>query len=284
MTTQIAQLVSLQEIDQRLQRKEQQLEDLHQQIATIRSEKELRQREAEERQQRISELESQQRETDGQLKLEEEKIKEKRVRLNRVRNERELLVTPARNRVDERGEWPDRRKYSECDGATRRGAANNSPISKRVSKSSTRSSLRRRPRQKHKSRPWKRRRRPTAGNGNNSWRTWTRIYVRAMSVSSAIVEPWRLWKSATEPARVAICVFRLICVIRFRVARCRAAAISFIARIPIVDGLCTYRSRQTGRPTPNRVWEEIKRSRSCTAGARKVRTPWGRVAANDSLP
>ena len=92
MTTQIAQLVSLQELDQRLQRKEQQLEDLHQQVATIRSERDLRQREAEERQQRISELESQQRETDGQLKLEEEKIKEKRVRLNRVRNEREQLA------------------------------------------------------------------------------------------------------------------------------------------------------------------------------------------------
>ncbi len=92
MTTQIAQLVSLQELDQRLQRKEQQLEDLHQQVASIRSEKETQQQEAEERQQRISELESQQRETDGQLKLEEEKIKEKRVRLNRVRNEREQLA------------------------------------------------------------------------------------------------------------------------------------------------------------------------------------------------
>ncbi len=92
MTTQIAQLVSLQELDQRLQQKEQQLEDLHQQVASVRSEKETRQQEAEERQQRISELESQQRETDGQLKLEEEKIKEKRVRLNRVRNEREQLA------------------------------------------------------------------------------------------------------------------------------------------------------------------------------------------------
>ena len=92
MTTQITQLVSLQELDQRLQRKEQQLKDLHQQVATIMAEKEMREREAEERQQRIGKLESQQREVDGQLKLEEEKIKEKRVRLNRVRNERELLV------------------------------------------------------------------------------------------------------------------------------------------------------------------------------------------------
>ena len=92
MTTQIAQLVSLQELDQRLQRKGQQLKDLHQQVATILSEKEMREREAEERQQRISKMESQQREVDGQLKLEEEKIKEKRVRLNRVRNERELLA------------------------------------------------------------------------------------------------------------------------------------------------------------------------------------------------
>ena len=92
MTTQIAQLVGLQELDQRLQHKEQQLEDLHQQVAGLRSEKEQRQQEAEERQQRIDELESQQRETDGQLRLEEDKIKEKRVRLNRVRNEREQLA------------------------------------------------------------------------------------------------------------------------------------------------------------------------------------------------
>ncbi len=92
MTTQIAQLVSLQELDQRLQQKEQQLEDLHQQVASIRSERETRQQEAGERQQRISALESHQRETDGQRKLKEEKIKEKRVRLNRVRNEREQLA------------------------------------------------------------------------------------------------------------------------------------------------------------------------------------------------
>ena len=92
MTTQIAQLVSLQELDQRLQQKEQQLEDLHQQVASIRSEKETRQQEAEERQERISELESQEREANGQLKLGEEKIKEKRVRENRARNERERLA------------------------------------------------------------------------------------------------------------------------------------------------------------------------------------------------
>ena len=92
MATQITQLISLQELDQRLQRKEQQLEELHQQVAVIVAEKEAREGEAEERQQRIDTLERQHREADGQLKLEEEKIKEKRVRLNRVRNERELLV------------------------------------------------------------------------------------------------------------------------------------------------------------------------------------------------
>jgi len=92
LATQITQLLSLQDLDQRLLRKEQQLEKLHQQVAVIVSEKEAREREAEERQQRIATLESQHREADGQLKLEEEKIKEKRVRLNRVRNERELLV------------------------------------------------------------------------------------------------------------------------------------------------------------------------------------------------
>ena len=92
MTTQITQLVNLQELDQRLQQKEQQLEELHQQVAVIVSEKETQAQQAEEHQQRIDALEGQQREVDGQLKLEEEKIKEKRVRLNRVRNERELLV------------------------------------------------------------------------------------------------------------------------------------------------------------------------------------------------
>ena len=92
LTTQIAQLVSLQELDQRLQQKSRKLEELHEQIATIAAEKELHERNAEEREKHIGELEMQQREVDGLLKLEEEKIKEKRVRLNRVRNEKELLV------------------------------------------------------------------------------------------------------------------------------------------------------------------------------------------------
>jgi len=92
LTTQIAQLVSLQELDQRLQQKSQKLDELHEQIATIASEKESHERNADERAKRIGELEMQQREVDGLLKLEEEKIKEKRVRLNRVRNEKELLV------------------------------------------------------------------------------------------------------------------------------------------------------------------------------------------------
>ena len=56
MATQITQLVSLQELDQRLQRKEQQLEELHQQVAVIVAEKEVREGEAEERQQRIDTL------------------------------------------------------------------------------------------------------------------------------------------------------------------------------------------------------------------------------------
>lgn len=93
MTTQIDQLVSLQDLDQHLLEKEQQLEELRRQVAAIVSEKESREREAQERQVRIDELERQQRDVDGQLKLEEEKIKEKRVRLNRVRNESELLAT-----------------------------------------------------------------------------------------------------------------------------------------------------------------------------------------------
>ncbi len=93
LTTQIDQLVSLQDLDQRLRQKELQLEALRQRTAAIASDKEIREREVQERQVRIDELERQRRDLDGQLKVEEEKIKEKRVRLNRVRNESELLAT-----------------------------------------------------------------------------------------------------------------------------------------------------------------------------------------------
>lgn len=93
LTTQIDQLVSLQDLDQRLREKELQLEELRQRVAAIASDKEVQEREVRERQVRIDELERQRRDLDGQLKLEEEKIKEKRVRLNRVRNESELLAT-----------------------------------------------------------------------------------------------------------------------------------------------------------------------------------------------
>ncbi len=92
MATQIDLLASLQEIDQRLQRKEHSLQELRQQVAATMSQIETKEREAEERQRRINELEISRQSVEERLREEEEKIKEKRVRLNRVRNERELLA------------------------------------------------------------------------------------------------------------------------------------------------------------------------------------------------
>ncbi len=92
MATQIDLLASLQEIDQRLQRKEHSLQELRQQVAATVAQIETKEREAEERQRRINELEISHQAVEERLREEEEKIKEKRVRLNRVRNERELLA------------------------------------------------------------------------------------------------------------------------------------------------------------------------------------------------
>lgn len=90
MASQIELLAALQERDQRLQKKEQTLQELRQRTTTILSEIDAKQRAAEEQQQRITELELARRASELQLREEEEKIKEKRVRLNRIRNEREL--------------------------------------------------------------------------------------------------------------------------------------------------------------------------------------------------
>ena len=92
MATQIDLLASLQEIDQRLQRKELSLQELRQQVAATTAQIETKEREAEERQRRINELEISRQAVEERLREEEEKIKEKRVRLNRIRNERELLA------------------------------------------------------------------------------------------------------------------------------------------------------------------------------------------------
>jgi len=92
LATQIDLLASLQEIDQRLQQQEHTLQELRQQVTAIVVEVATKEREAEERQQRLSELETRHRAVDRQLREEEDKIKEKLVRLNRIRNERELLA------------------------------------------------------------------------------------------------------------------------------------------------------------------------------------------------
>ena len=93
LATQIDLLATLQELDQGLQQKEQLLQELREQVTAIVLEMESIEQEAQAQQQRVEDLETQHRDVEGNLKLEEEKIKEKRVRLNRIRNERELLAT-----------------------------------------------------------------------------------------------------------------------------------------------------------------------------------------------
>jgi uncharacterized protein len=111
LSTPIDLLAALQEIDQRLRQKETTLQELRQQISAIASVVETKQQEAEAHQLRLAELESRHRATELQLKEEEGKIKEKRVRQNRIRNERELmavrreveLMKEANEKIEEEG-------------------------------------------------------------------------------------------------------------------------------------------------------------------------------------
>jgi hypothetical protein len=90
LASQIDLLAALQKIDRRLQEKEHTLQELRQQTTAILSEISVKEREAEEQQQHITQLEANRRAIELQLREEEDKIKEKRVRLNRIRNDREL--------------------------------------------------------------------------------------------------------------------------------------------------------------------------------------------------
>jgi predicted nucleic acid-binding Zn-ribbon protein len=90
LTSQIDLLAALQEIDQRLQKKGHRLQQLRQQTTTILSEISAKEHEADGLQQHVSQLETSHRAAELQLREEEDKIKEKRVRLNRIRNDREL--------------------------------------------------------------------------------------------------------------------------------------------------------------------------------------------------
>lgn len=92
MATQIDVLAALQELDQGLYRKKQLLQELRQRVTAIGSEMQQTEQEAEAQHQKVQELEAQHRDIEGRLKLEEDKIKEKRVRLNRIRNDREMLA------------------------------------------------------------------------------------------------------------------------------------------------------------------------------------------------
>lgn len=90
MASQIDLLSALQEIDQRLQSKGLALQELRQQTTALFSDIGAKEREVETRQQHLLQLETNRRTAELQLRAEEDKIKEKRVRLNRIRNEREL--------------------------------------------------------------------------------------------------------------------------------------------------------------------------------------------------
>jgi uncharacterized protein len=111
LSTPIDLLVALQEVDQRLRQKETTLQELRQQISAIATAIETQQQEAETQQLHLSELESRHRQAELQLKEEEGKIKEKRVRQNRIRNERELmavrreieLMKEANEKIEEEG-------------------------------------------------------------------------------------------------------------------------------------------------------------------------------------
>jgi predicted nucleic acid-binding Zn-ribbon protein len=92
LASQIERLAVLQEQDQRLQKKTQTLEELRQRTTALLTEIETKEREAEDQQKRITESEIARRAAELQLRGEEDKIKEKRVRLNRIRNERELQL------------------------------------------------------------------------------------------------------------------------------------------------------------------------------------------------
>jgi predicted nucleic acid-binding Zn-ribbon protein len=90
LTSQIDLLVALQEIDQSLQKKGHTIQQLCQQTTAILSDISVKEHDADELKKQIAQLEASHRAAELQLRDEEEKIKEKRVRLNRIRHEREL--------------------------------------------------------------------------------------------------------------------------------------------------------------------------------------------------
>ncbi len=89
---QIDVLVELQELDQKLSRKEQCLQELRQRLTAIRSEIEDTEQKKVAQQEKVQGLEAALRDLEGRRKLAEDEIKDKRVRLARVRNERERLA------------------------------------------------------------------------------------------------------------------------------------------------------------------------------------------------
>lgn len=90
MASQIDLLSALQEIDQRLQSKGLALQELRRQTTAFFAEIEAKEREVEARKERLLKLETDRHAAELHLRAEEDKIKEKRVRLNRIRHEREL--------------------------------------------------------------------------------------------------------------------------------------------------------------------------------------------------
>ena len=92
MTTQVDLLASLQDVDQRIRQKEKEIHELQQQAAAVLEEAQAKEQEIQEQRQQLAAWEEKHRELEGKLGQEESRIKDKRMRLQRIRNERELLA------------------------------------------------------------------------------------------------------------------------------------------------------------------------------------------------
>ena len=90
MATQVDLLASLQEVDQRIRREEKEIHELQQQVAALLEEAQTKEREIQEQRQQLAAWEERHKELERQLSEEETRIKDKRMRLYRIRNEREL--------------------------------------------------------------------------------------------------------------------------------------------------------------------------------------------------
>lgn len=86
----IAQLAELQRLDRARREKETQIQSLEGDLEALNADIEIKQRACVEAREALTTAEARRREVESQLELEGTKIKDRRMRLNRVRNEKEL--------------------------------------------------------------------------------------------------------------------------------------------------------------------------------------------------